>query len=265
MNKLFTKEDPLHLHKICGFASIINYGIQFYKYFFHNTVNLNIYTLSPHIFLHISSFIFTVLQYRPTESIRSMFIWNELRIHAMLFALRACFAILFLEYSKTINKHIIIFIISLLTMIGADITTYYYGTEGISTVRGQQSKVGYRSIYKELSGAFFSISQFGATVITMGLFQHSPSQILIFSTLPPIQTSAFGMTLIRKNIINKNAWGVVYTLELLMTYFIWYKEYKNINIFFISLIMYLFRRYGASKYIIWIFSYLFSEIYKNYF
>jgi hypothetical protein len=185
-----------------------------------------------------------------------MFIWNELRIHAMLFALRACFAILFLEYS---------FIISLLTMIGADITTYYYGTEGVSTVRGQHSKVGYRSIYKELSGSFFSISQFGATVITMGLFQDSPLPMLIFSTLPPIQTSAFGMTLIRKNIINKNAWGVVYTFELLITYFIWYKEYKNINIFFISLIMYLFRRYGVPKYIIWIFSYLFSEIYKNYF
>jgi hypothetical protein len=170
----------------------------------------------------------------------------------MLFAWRACFAILFLKYS---------FIISLLTMIGADITTYYYGTDGVSTVRGQHSKVGYRSIYKELSGSFFSISQFGATVITMGLFQHSPSPMLIFSTLPPIQTSAFGMTLIRKNIINKNLWGVVYTLELLTTYLIWYKEYKSINIFFISFILYLFRRYGVSKYIIWILSYLFSEIY----
>jgi hypothetical protein len=99
MNKLFTKEDPLHLHKICGFASIINYGFQFYTYFFHNTVSLNAYTLIPHILLHISSFIFTVLPRRPIESKGSMFIWNELRIHAMLFAWRACFTILFLDYS----------------------------------------------------------------------------------------------------------------------------------------------------------------------
>jgi hypothetical protein len=173
-----------------------------------------------------------------------MFIWNELRLHSLLFAWRACFSILFIDYC---------FYISFLTIFLADIVTYYYGTPGVSTVRGDQTRVGKRNIFKEIIGAFFSISQIGATIITMGFFQKTPSLILIFSTLPPIQTSAFGMTLIRKNLINKDLWSYFYTAELLITYYIWYLEYKNINIFFISCAIYFIRRYyNISKYTVWL-------------
>jgi len=251
-NKLVTHEDPYYIHKIFGLYCIVNYSIQYYTYFFYNTYNLNSYIIIPHILLHITSFIFKVLPKRNTESLTSMFIWDELRLHSLIFAWRSCFVILYPNYS---------FIISLLTLVAGDIVTKKYGTPGVSTVRGNQIKAGHRSIYKELIGSFFSISQFGATIICMGIFQENLNKILVFSTLPPIQTSAFGMTLIRKNIINKSIWNIVYISQLLTTYIIWYKEYNNLNIFFISAILYLIRKNGYSKYLIWIFSFLIHRYY----
>lgn len=237
VKKLFTHEDPYFIHKGLGFLCLLNYVAQFYMYFAHGTYYLNAYTIAPHILLHCSSFIFKVLAKRPTESLLNMFIWEELRIHSLLFAWRACFAILFPSFGT---------IFCFLTMIAADVATKYYGNSEVSTVRGQHSKVGKRSIQKEVAGAFFSISQMGATYICM-----DSSPILIFSTLPPIQTSAFGMTLIRKNLINKTVWSFVYSAELLMTYYIWYREYNDFNIFYVGASLYLFRRSGFSKYFIW--------------
>jgi hypothetical protein len=236
--KLITHEDPYHIHKLLGGTCLINYFVQFYLYFMHNTYYLNIYTISPHILLHISSFIFSVLKKRPVESRLNMFIWEELRIHSLLFAWRSCFSILFPTWCP---------LIFVLTMVSADVATHYHGNQEVSTVRGQHSKVGKRPILKEILGAFYSISQFGATYICF----IDANPIIIFSTLPPIQTSAFGMTLIRKNLINKTTWGFVYSAQLLMTYYLWYKEYKNMHIFFISAILYAVRRFGTSKYLIW--------------
>jgi len=183
-----------------------------------------------------------VLSKRPVENKLNMFIWEELRIHALLFSWRACFGIIFPRYTA---------VISYATLIMADLATYKFGTPNISTVRGQNNKVGSRNLTKELTTAFFSISQFGATVITMGVFQNKPSVILMFSTLPPIQTSAFGMTLIRKNIINKKTWSILYIVQLLFVYILWYCEYKNVNVIFYSSLLYILRRIGISKYLIW--------------
>jgi hypothetical protein len=247
MNKLITHEDPIHFHKLFGAISLLNYGLQYYLYFTNKRPIFNIYTILPHMILHLSSFIFKVLSKRPVENKMSMFIWEELRIHSLIFAWRACFVILFMKYAK---------IITFVSMILADLVSYKYGTNGISTVRGQHDKVGKRNLIKELLGAFFSISQFGGTIITSGVIQTFPSKILVFSTLPPIQTSSFGMTLIRKNIINYKIWTIIYSIELLITYCIWYMEYKNLNIFFLSLFLYFLRRIGISKYIIWLFVFL---------
>ena len=244
MNKLITHEDPYHIHKLCGIFCLTNFIGQYYSYFVYNKTYGLTYAIIPHILLPLSSFIFKVLQKRPIENKLNMFIWEELRIHALLFSWRACYGIIYPNYTE---------IISYTTLILADLTTYKFGTPDISTVRGQNNKVGSRNLTKELATAFFSISQFGATIITMGVFQNKPNMILMFSTLPPIQTSAFGMTLIRKNIINKNMWSLLYIVQLLFVYVLWYCEYKNINILFYSSILYALRRAGISKYLLWSF------------
>ncbi len=54
-------------------------------------------------------------------------------------------------------------------------------------------------------------------------------------TLPPVQTSAFGMTLLRKNLISKRAWTAVYVAELLLVYVYWLLAYGNVSVFFYAL------------------------------
>lgn len=243
LEKLITHEDNYHIHKTLGLLCLFNYGYQYYLFISTGSYHLNIWTVAPHILLHNSSFIFNVLSKRPTESKLSMFIWEELRIHALIFAWRACFIILFTEYSQTIT---------LASMICADIATRYCGNPGVSTVRGKHSNIEKRGWIKRASGAFFSVSQMGATIITSGVFQPRVSPILVFSTLPPIQTSAFGMTLIRKNMITHSIWTIAYSFELLTTYVFYYKEFGNIYLFPIALLLYLIRSYNVSKYVIWI-------------
>jgi hypothetical protein len=242
IEKLFTHEDSYNIHKSLGLMCLLNYGYQYYLYFRYNQTILNIYTLAPHFLLHASSFIFKVLEYRQTESRLSMFIWKEMRLHSLIFAWRACFCILFVNYCQ---------IITFIAILCADYVTNEYGTIGVSTIRGVHDNIDKRNFFKKVSGAFFSISQLGATAITSGIFQPFPSKILIFSTLPPIQTSAFGMTLLRKNLISKNTWLVIYSIELLFVYLIWYCEYKNLYIIPLSILLYIFRRLNISKYLIW--------------
>ncbi len=249
LQKLITHEDPYYIHKTFGVFCLTNYLVQYYLFFVYKVHYLDWVTIFPHILLNASSFIFVVLKTRPTETKMNMFIWEELRIHSLLFAWRACLCILFPQFK---------FYICFLTMFLADLTTKYHGIPNVSTVRGQHHKVGQRSLIKEFMGAFFSISQLGATYICF-----YSSSILVFSTLAPIQTSSFGMTLIRKNLITKTTWSVVYSFELLMTYYIWYCEYKNLNILFISLFLYIIRKKNISKYLIWLGVY-FMKIYFDY-
>lgn len=242
MQKLFTHEDNFNLHKIFGLYCLLNYFFQTGLFLTNGYVYLNVFTLLPHLFLHISSFVFKVLSKRPIQSKSSMFIWNELRLHALIFGFRSVLSILLPEFR-------IIWLF--LTLISADVATHFYGTEGISTVRGNLENHGKRGIKKELLAAFFSTSQIGATLVVSGLFQNEFHPILNFLTLPAIQTSAFGMTLLRKNLITKETWSIVYSLELVLVYIFWYYIYGNVNVFLYSLPFYILRRQNISKYIIW--------------
>ena len=259
LKKLFTNEDPYFFHKIFGFYCLGNFFFQFYLYFTYGKMILTPLVILPHILLHLSSFIFHVLPKRPVTNdnkiVRNMamFIWEELRLHSMAFGWRSCFVILFPKYS---------FLIVLLTMLTADIVTYYYGNPNVSTVRGNHD-MEKKSIMKQIYSSFFSTSQLGATIICAGFFQDKISPYLVFATLPPIQTSAFGMTLLRKNIINKSIWQIVYSIELLLVYVIWYLEYKNLYIIAYSIIAYMCRKFNIDKYILWccffVFNYYFDQ------
>jgi len=250
IKKLFTHEDKFYIHKSLGILCLGNYFYQLSSYFFYNENNLHIITLLSHILLHMSTFIFKVLTIRPVQSKLNMFIWEELRLHSMIFAYRALFCLLLPKYN---------YIICLITLVNADLISYFYGANGVTTVRGSHENINKRSYYKEIIGSFFSISQIGATFICL---QKDVNPILVFSTLIPIQTSAFGMTLLRKDIISKNTWSIIYSSELLLVYIIWYKEYNNLNILWLSLPIYFLRKYNISKYLIWSVTYLILYYYN---
>ena len=250
LSDLITKEDPFHIHKTFGAYVLLHFAYQYLCYFIYGRMYLNIWNLLPHFGLHLTSFIFHVLQKRVMSGDKpNMFIWEELRLHSMIFSYRALFSILMKEISP-------IFVFT--TMLSADGASYIFGDIGVTTVRGHHNRFSTRW-YKNLFAAFFSISQIGATVICGGFFQEEYSTVLAFSTLLPIQTSAFGMTLIRKNIINKKIWQLVYTAELLMVYYFWYQETGNHLIFPMSFFLYILRRFDVSKYTVFM-SVFFGDI-----
>lgn len=238
ISKLFTNEDHLNVHKIFGSLVLFNYFFQYMNYFIFDETYLNFITLIPHFLVHYTSFQFNVLKERSKNKIMAMFIWEELRAHSMIFAYRALFILLQPNYRV---------IFTFLTMIFADLATDNFGDRQFSTVRGDHNKRSL-SYYKYFASNFFSMSQMGATIICAGFFQNKWSPILVFSTLPPIQTSAFGMTLIRKGIIDKKVWQYVYAIELLFVYLIWYMEMQNLYIVPLSAIFLFMRKMNMSKY-----------------
>jgi hypothetical protein len=255
-SKLFTNEDKYHIHKFFGMYVLINFCHHYLKYFYNKeNIYFNLFNLLPHFLLHISSFNFKVLPQRFLSPKFIMFIWEELRLHSMIFSYRALFILLFPQYRIPI-----IF----LTMIAADAVTLLVGNENISTVRGDHGKESSSTI-KKIYSSFFSTSQIGATIICGGFFQQSYSPMLVFATLPPIQTSAFGMTLLRKNIINKTTWQIIYSLELLFVYLIWYIETNNIIIIPLSILCYIARKSNISKYQIFIILTLINTLYNHIF
>ena len=255
INKLFTEEDPYNIHKTFGFLTLSNFAFQSYYYMNYGEMFYIDKFIFIHMLLHVTSFVFKVLKQRPeTGDKMKMFIWEELRMHSMIFTYRACFCILCPEFSC---------LIVLMTMAAADYTTYKVGNSNFTTVRGQHSRIS-SSLVKQVYGAFFSMSQMGATAICSGCFQPSFNYFLAFQTLIPIQTSAFGLTLLRKNIINKKMWQIVYTFELSLVYILWYREYKNLNIIAMSAIPYICRRYGMSKYVIWILFFMMNYFINNF-
>tara|TARA_B100002051_G_scaffold276209_1_gene323226 strand:+ start:2070 stop:2900 length:831 start_codon:yes stop_codon:yes gene_type:complete len=242
VDKLVTNEDPLHLHKLLGAYVLLHFCVQLGLYACTRTMYLTPMLIWPHIALHASSFAFKVLPKRPAEGRGRMFVWQELRAHAGIFAMRQCMCILYPRDGP-------LFVIS--TMAAADAATWFLGTPGLTTVRGCQHKRS-KSIAKRAAGAFFSMSQLGGTLICSGAFQpNGVNPVLAFASLPAIQTSPFGMTLLRKNLISKTTWQVVYAAQLVLVYCVWYAEYGSMWLAPVSLALYLLRCTGVSKYVLW--------------
>jgi hypothetical protein len=99
IKKLFTEEDPIMLHKTLGLISIISFLYR-YCYVFPMEGNLGLngswfdhLTMAFHMALSASSLIFHVLPYRILA--RPLVIWNEYRLHAIIFSLRCVSVYLF--------------------------------------------------------------------------------------------------------------------------------------------------------------------------
>ena len=242
VHRLVTHEDPFHLHKMLGVYVLLHFFSQFALYVSTGSMYLAAPLIWPHMALHASSFAFKVLPVRPTSGRGRMFVWQELRVHAAVFAMRQCLCVLYPQYGP-------VYVMG--TMAAADAATWALGTPGLTTVRGCSHKTS-RSMVKRAAGAFFSISQLGGTLICSGAFQpHGVNPILAFSALPAIQTSPFGMTLLRKNLIGKVTWQVAYSFQLVLAYLVWYAEYGSLWIVPISVILYGMRCLGVSKYLLW--------------
>lgn len=258
IKKLMTKEDPFHIHKILGIISLSHFAFRYYNLIYNfNSMNFNtnndIYMLSFHFLLSTSSFQFIIPK---TRNKSNPMIYPEYRLHNLIFSYRSIICTLLFYYKFSIIYNILI---CYLTMIGADIITYYY-KDG-TTIRNIQFESNVTDETKKNIKIFNSKMQICATLFMLGNIDSA------FGPLFAIQLSSFLMTLVRKNIIKTKIWHFVYGLSLMINVFINYSLRFDFIIFhFISVNLFSYLRFTKyyNKYLCWTIIYVLFLIYRLY-
>lgn len=204
--KLITKEDYSHIHKTLGILSVVHYAYRIHEWYTYKQITFDhdIITLCMiciHTLLSVSSLIFHIPRVRNKMA---PMIWPEFRLHSILFACRSLIVML-LHFFNMRGR----FIIHILTMLGADIVTYYLPSHGTTMRIMPYEYERFWNVHK----IFYSMCQVYATleIITREKMDYA------FMVLFPIQLSAFLMTMVRKGLLSSTGWHVLYTVALLTT------------------------------------------------
>jgi hypothetical protein len=250
--KLFTSEDRMFVHKVLGLACLISY---FYRYFYLWPVTgslgldefsyFNLATMMLHWLLSSSSLIFHVLSRRNVKE--PLIIYEEYRLHAILFTTRAI-GVTFIAWwghLTGISTGVLIGLFLLAVHGSVDLVTAKFGTKGVTAVRNN----GRGQWYLKYLRMFYSYYQFLA--IASHLLVSSNLGSMGFNTLVAIQSSAFLMTLRRKNLVVWQTHMFWYSLALFVSMgFIWQVHGP---LFYVACAICFFVRcqFNVSKYAIW--------------
>mmetsp|Transcript_12514 Transcript_12514/g.43791 ORF Transcript_12514/g.43791 Transcript_12514/m.43791 type:complete len:448 (-) Transcript_12514:214-1557(-) len=217
--KLFTKEDPLFLHKIFGLFALLSFVYRYgYVAVRFNTLGFtdgkwgDSLTMLGHLGLSASSMIFHVLLRRIMS--KPMIIWKEYRAHAIIFTMRCVSVYAFAQLWPvlcpslvgTTVERVALPVLVLAHHMAADEATRRLGPEDPTqtTVRTD----GNSGVWTKRVLRFYSFYQFAA--LGSHLLPHARLADMGFNTLIAIQSSAFLMTLFRKGLIRYYSHGVWY-------------------------------------------------------
>ena len=223
MGRLFThREDPGHAHAFLGLCSVASFIYRYGTVYlrqgtlgFEGVSVANCITMALHLALSTSSMFFRVLKTRIMK--RPMIIWEEYRLHAIVFTLRCVAVFLLAAAGLGQNRYALGLTVGAHHLI-ADLVTRRHGRPDSSTVRvddaGLQNRITsqYGRLNALLSTAgmrFYSFYQFSA--IASHITPNARMADLGWNALIAIQSSAFLMTLYRKGIIRSETHALLYT------------------------------------------------------
>ena len=255
LKKLFTEEDKHLIHKTFGILSLFSFVYRYTYLLKYNTFGFvsPLFTwtsLLVHTLLSSSSLIFHVLERRIVTN--PLLIYEEYRLHAILFTLRSVGISIIGLYNIKDKYTTVIFL--LLIHILVDITTMLYGTKGVTAVRGSKNP---KFVLKVLQ-LFFSFYQF----IAIGCHLSNKASIEDgFNTLIAIQSSAFLMTLRRKNLIKDWQYVFWYGSSLILSIYAFILNHSSILFAVIGVLFYLRVQFSVNKYVIWT---IFTILYHKY-
>mmetsp|Transcript_34575 Transcript_34575/g.75498 ORF Transcript_34575/g.75498 Transcript_34575/m.75498 type:complete len:332 (-) Transcript_34575:130-1125(-) len=252
--KLFTNEDHTQLHKTLGFLSVLSF---LYRYFwvYPTTGSLGFTgswfdhaTLLVHLLLSVSSLIFHVIARRILN--RPMIIWEEYRLHAIVFTSRSVAVYLFgllRPFQGTVVENVLLAASVLAFHVLADYVTSLHGSkDGSTTVRIKDNQ----SADVAAVLRFYALYQFSA--LGSHLVPNDDLCSLGFNTLIAIQSSAFLMTLYRKSVITYVMHGFWYSLCLVVSFFHIIRLVGSpMNYLKLSLVYALRTKMHVSKYVLW--------------
>ena len=215
-HKLATKEDPYHLHKLLGAVCLVHFGYRYYLLFSRGNMDLDNTTAAVFVGIHgalsCSSLIFHIPGVRNKTA---PMIYPEYRLHSILFVLRSvvCYFCVYNQFSIVYR-----FAACYSTMILADIVTSTYNKDGSRTTTMRDMPFDKRIGEEEQRQITMmqSSQQIGATLYMVGNLESC------FSPMLAIQLAALLMTLVRKSIIDSNAWHLIYNLSLWINAFCFY-------------------------------------------
>lgn len=254
IKKLFTQEDSMNIHKTLALLSIIsyiyryNYIIRYGSFGFDNKI-ITLLTFLIHMSLSLSSLIFDVIERKIATN--PLTIHTEYRLHAILFSVRSIVISMIGLYE--IKYKYACALTSLVCHILVDIVTYLYGLPGNTAVRSfpDADKIG-----KSLQ-LLYSFYQF------IALGSHISNKLSIeegFNGMIAIQSSAFLMTLRKKNLIANSDYVIWYGLSLVLSTYVFMLHHNIVFFILIGILFYIRVNYRTSKYIIW---FIFTIIYHN--
>lgn len=273
MQKLFTKEDPVALHKTLGVFVLLHFLFRFGQmYFFDPSAGLGTrmgkgpgilapMCLIPHALLSLSSLIFYTV---PRERVVGKpMIWQEFRVHNICFGLRSVITAFF-SWLALFNGNtqawrrfaVSACCVTALTanLVADEATRRLRVDTGESTTATMPYWEGCSVETQKKFKSFYAYCQFLATgaCVTVG----NPAWAL--AVLVAIQLASLLMTLVRKGLLSARGYHIGYTITLIMPYFVGLRSmfYSKSLDFPILLgagwMLYQLRRQGVSKYALWL-------------
>ena len=271
-SKLFTKEDPIGLHKYAGVFVLLHFSWRYIQMYFGDfscglgsrggkgPSVIAALCLVPHAMLSLSSLIFHTV---PRERVVGKpMIWQEFRLHNIAFGMRSVLTT-FLAWLSIYKQHahpwrriavVGSCAVTLLAMMIADEgTNRLRANDEESTTATMPYWEGCSMQTQKKFKLFYAFSQFQATATCMAV--GNPAWTL--SILLPIQLASFLMTLVRKNIISPRGYHIAYSISLAMPYFVGLRSMlymKNLDFpLFLaaSWLLFQLRRRGSNKYLVW--------------
>jgi hypothetical protein len=206
-------------------------------------------TMFIHVALSTSSLVFHVIRSRILG--RPMIIWEEYRLHAIVFSTRCLSVYLmgtFRPFAGSLIERIYIPLVVLAHHVVADKITQMYGSkDGVTTVRVTD---GHRAEIKTVL-RFYAFYQF--TALASHVQPNARLADLGYNTLIAIQSSAFLMTLYRKGLIAEVTHAMVYTSCLIVSMWHIFLNCGN-GLFIAKLTAAYFLRtdFKLNKYVLWL-------------
>ena len=263
MANLFTSHDPYNLHKVLGFACLLNFILRSYyiitfgtAFPTHEPIFQAVTLVTLHGVLSLSSL---ALPLPSKRNFTSPMIWPEFRLHSIIFGLRQVIATLFsiLEWwpSNKLNEACMKLGLIMLTIKCASWVTENFGDRERRTTNSMPYPIWISEDLKEGIKTKYALAQFGATrLIILG----DPS--MIFFTLLGIQMAPLLMTLVRKGKITSVSYHRFYATALMIGYFVYAARIcilsdrflTHSSLFASTFPLLSLRKAGMSKYGIWI-------------
>ena len=268
--KLFTREDPMGIHKYLGIFCLLNFIGRHYQMLFGDPAAglgtkghpwFAIACLIPHLLLSLSSLIFETV---PKERVVGKpMIWQEFRVHNILFGARSVLSSLAAALAikagngPKVRLAAIVFCGACVlgANFGADIATAKLRTEENQSTTATMPYWEKCSIPTQLRfKGFYAYCQFMATLACLAV--GNPAWGL--STLMAIQLASLLMTLVRKGLLSAKGYHYGYTFCLLVPWLVGIRswlftmtpEFPLLTM--LGYLMYNLRQRGASKYSLWI-------------